>query len=60
MKTIKKQFGTIKQAVNFRSKLYEKYEFVKITETPLFEESGEYVFVVNLIKKNNEFELSAY
>ena len=60
MKTIKKQFDTIKQAVNFRSKLYEKYEFVKITETPSFDESGEYVFVVNQLKINNEIELSAY
>ena len=60
MKKIKKKFETIKQAVSFRAKLYEKYEFVKITETPLFEESGEYVFVVNQPKKNNEIELSAY
>ena len=60
MKTIKKHFDTIKQAVNFRSKLYQKYEFVKITETPLIEESGEYVYVVNQLKINNEIQLSTY
>ena len=47
MKTISKKFKTIKQAVNFRSKLYEKYDFVKIIETPLFDEEGIYTFSVN-------------
>lgn len=60
MKTIKKHFETIQQAIDYRTKLYKKYDFVKITETPLFEESGKYVFVVNQLKKNNEIELSAY
>ncbi|MHB9056187.1 MAG: hypothetical protein ACYC2P_08570 [Paludibacteraceae bacterium] len=46
MKTISKHFETIKQAVNFRTKLYKKYDFVKITDAPLFEESGTYVFSV--------------
>ena len=52
MKTISKHFKTIKQAVNFRSKLYQKYDFVKITDAPLFDENGTYVFSVN----NNPFK----
>ena len=47
MKTITKKFKTIKDAVNYRSKLYEKYDFVKITDAPLFDENGTYTFSVN-------------
>ena len=47
MKAISKHFKTIKQAVNYRSKLYEKYDFVKITDAPLFDENGTYTFSVN-------------
>ena len=52
MKTISKHFKTIKDAVNFRTKLYEKYDFVKITDAPLFDENGTYTFSVN----NNPFK----
>ena len=47
MKTIKKNFETIEQAILFRTKLYEKWDFVKITDTPIFEEKGTYIFSVN-------------
>ena len=47
MKTIKKHFETIKQAIDYRTKLYQKYDFVKITDAPLFDENGTYVFSVN-------------
>ena len=47
MKTITKHFKTIKDAVNYRSKLYKKYDFVKITDAPLFDENGTYTFSVN-------------
>ena len=46
MKTISKHFETIKQAVNFRAKLYEKYDVVKMTDAPIFEERGIYTFSV--------------
>ena len=52
MKTISKKFKSIKDAVNYRSKLYEKYHFVKITDAPLFDENGTYTFSVN----NNPFK----
>ena len=52
MTTTKKKFKSIKDAVNYRSKLYEKYDFVKITDAPLFDENGTYTFSVN----NNPFK----
>ena len=52
MKTITKKFKSIKDAINFRSKLYEKYDFVKIIDAPLFDENGIYIFSVN----NNPFK----
>ena len=52
MKTIKKHFETIKQAIDYRTKLYQKYDFVKITDAPLFDENGIYIFSVN----NNPFK----
>lgn len=60
MKTISKHFETIQQAVNFRTKLYQKYDFVKITDAPLFEEKGIYTFSVDNQIKNTIMKTNKY
>ena len=47
-KLIKKNFTSLKQAEAYQLSLYNKYESVKITKTPLlFSESGEYLWLVS-------------
>ena len=45
-KTISKYFNTLRQAEKFREKLYNQFDSVKLIDCPLFEECGQYTFVV--------------
>ena len=46
MKRIVKRLATLKQAENFREKLYDEYDHVCLVNFPRFYESGDYVFEV--------------
>lgn len=46
MKTITKNFTTLKQAERFQNGLYEKYNSVQLVSFPRFEEAGTYVWHV--------------
>lgn len=46
VKTIRKNFASLKDAENFLSKLYDKYDFVRVSDYPRFGESGNYIFKV--------------
>lgn len=45
-KTITKIFCTMEQAVNYRDKLYNKYDSVKLISCPMYSEYGEYTWEV--------------
>lgn len=47
MKTIFKQFDTVKQAEKFLFSLYSKYEHVRLIKAPMFQESGQYWYEVS-------------
>jgi len=46
MKTITKQFSSMKKADTYQNMLYDKYDYVRLTRWPIFEESGTYVWEV--------------
>jgi hypothetical protein len=43
---ITKQFKTLKQAEQEQNRLYDKYDYVRLIRSPLFEEEGTYVWEV--------------
>jgi len=45
-KTITKQFATLKQAEKFLMGLYNQWQSVNCVRSPLFSESGIYIFEV--------------
>ena len=47
--TITKNFSSMKKAQTYQNMLYEKYNYVRLTRSPLFEESGLYVWEVNAL-----------
>lgn len=47
MKKITKVFDSIKKAERFQNNLYDKYNCVELTKSPLFSEYGEYVWKVS-------------
>lgn len=47
MGTITKGFLSRKKAAQFQDKLYDKYYRVQLVKSPLFSESGEYVWKVS-------------
>lgn len=46
MKTIAKNFKTIKQAEIFQFNLYGKFDSVKLVKSPMFSEEGIYIWEV--------------
>ena len=46
MKTITKHFTSLKKAEDFQNLLYDKYDYVCLNQSPLFSESGTYVWEV--------------
>jgi len=46
MLRITKQFSSMKKAQIYQNMLYDKYDYVRLTRSPLFEESGTYVWEV--------------
>lgn len=44
--TIAKTFDTLRQAERFQSRLYDKYESVRLVLFPRFSEAGKYVWEV--------------
>ena len=46
MLRITKQFSSMKKAQTYQNMLYDKYDYVRLTRSPLFEESGTYVWEV--------------
>jgi hypothetical protein len=46
MKTIKKQFDTLNKAEKYQNRLYDRYSHVRLTSSPMFSESGLYVWEV--------------
>lgn len=46
MKTIKKEFQTIRQAENYLSYLYGKYNYVRLVNMPRFSEKGIYIYQI--------------
>ena len=46
MKTITKQLGTFKQAETFQSRLYGKYNHVRLIQWPLLSAAGTYIWQV--------------
>lgn len=47
MKTIKKYFDTLKQAEQYQNRLYGRYEQVRLVHSPIFTESGKYIWEVS-------------
>lgn len=45
-KTITKVFSSMRQAVIYRDKLYNKYDSVKLISFPMYSEYGEYTWEV--------------
>jgi hypothetical protein len=46
MKTIRKIYQTLRQAENYQNRLYNKFDYVRLVKSPMFSESGEYVWEV--------------
>lgn len=40
MKTINKQFDTLKQAERFQNRLYNRYDYVRLVSSPTFSEKA--------------------
>ncbi len=51
--TITKLFGTLKKAKAYQNKLYEQYNQVHLTHSPLFSESGTYTWEVDKPIRNS-------
>ena len=45
-KTIEKQYDTLKQAERYQNRLYNRFDSVRLVRSPLFSESGKYVWEV--------------
>jgi hypothetical protein len=51
MKTISKHFTSMKKAEEYQNQLYDKYDYVRLSRSPIFRETGTYVWEIeNLIK----------
>ncbi len=48
MTTISKYFTSIKKAESYQNRLYSKYYYVRLINSPLFTESGNYYWEVML------------
>lgn len=46
MKRIKKHYDSIKQAESYQSRLYNKYDHVRLVSFPLSGEAGDYIWEV--------------
>lgn len=46
MKTISKTFKTSKEAVSYQNRLYNKYDYVRLVKSPVFQEYGIYTWAV--------------
>jgi hypothetical protein len=44
--TIAKTFDSLKQAERYQNRLYGKYDKVELVKSPMFSESGIYVWIV--------------
>jgi hypothetical protein len=48
MNTIRKYFKSIKQAEKYQNKLYNKYNYVRLIQSPIFTEDGLYEWHVSI------------
>jgi hypothetical protein len=46
MKRISKTYATLKQAERYQSRLYNRFDTVRLIKSPMFGESGVYVWEV--------------
>ncbi len=47
MKQITKNFPSLRKAQNYMENLYSRYNYVRLSDFPKFNESGKYVFTVD-------------
>ena len=46
MKTIRKTYQTLRQAESYQNRLYNRFDYVRLIKSPMFSESGVYVWAV--------------
>lgn len=45
-KNITRYFHTLKRAEQYQNRLYKKYNYVRLIHSPIFDEAGNYTWVV--------------